>query len=155
MPEKLYFVSLRRAEALSASPTARKSICFSIDNELVGFARPVVTGRFAHAKPSYHRVFRCPHRKKPRPPQARQLTPPLASLQIYEPFFADFGPLNLGQAYRFCEKTSAMLKVRHPSAASQPRYVAMERAGGRAASNRLWISVLLGTDIPCHVCPAV
>jgi len=26
---------------------------------------------------------------------------------IYEPFFADFGPLNLGQSYRFCERVLA------------------------------------------------
>jgi len=29
---------------------------------------------------------------------------------IYEPFFADFGPLNMGQAYRFCEKCDALVR---------------------------------------------
>lgn len=29
---------------------------------------------------------------------------------IYEPFFADFGPLNLGQSYRFCEKCDMLVK---------------------------------------------
>ena len=24
---------------------------------------------------------------------------------VYEPFFADFGPLNMGLSYRFCERT--------------------------------------------------
>ena len=32
--------------------------------------------------------------------------------QVYQPFFADFGPLNLGQAFRFCQKLRAALKVR-------------------------------------------
>ena len=30
-------------------------------------------------------------------------------LQVYEPFFADFGPLNLGKTYRFCQKVNAYL----------------------------------------------
>ncbi|KAG2484766.1 hypothetical protein HYH03_016420 [Edaphochlamys debaryana] len=29
---------------------------------------------------------------------------------LYEPFFADFGPLNLGRAYRFCMKTKQLLQ---------------------------------------------
>lgn len=29
---------------------------------------------------------------------------------IYEPFFADFGPLNMGQSYRFCEKLDSLVK---------------------------------------------
>lgn len=29
---------------------------------------------------------------------------------LYEPFFADFGPLNLGRAYRYCKKTQALLQ---------------------------------------------
>ena len=39
--------------------------------------------------------------------------PPLSSLcmQVYEPFFADFGPLNLGLAYRYCQRTAELLKV--------------------------------------------
>jgi len=31
--------------------------------------------------------------------------------QLYEPFYADFGPLNLGRTYRFCEITARMIKV--------------------------------------------
>lgn len=31
--------------------------------------------------------------------------------QVYEPFFADFGPLNLGCVYRFCQQVIASLKV--------------------------------------------
>lgn len=33
-------------------------------------------------------------------------------LQLYEPFYADFGPLNLGKTYRFCEHTKQLLQVR-------------------------------------------
>ena len=33
------------------------------------------------------------------------------SFQCYEPFFADFGPLNLGLTYRFCTKLDALLQV--------------------------------------------
>ncbi|GLC37545.1 hypothetical protein PLESTM_000600700 [Pleodorina starrii] len=29
---------------------------------------------------------------------------------LYEPFFADFGPLNLGRTYRFCQKTKQLLQ---------------------------------------------
>jgi hypothetical protein len=31
--------------------------------------------------------------------------------QLYEPFFADFGPLNLGKTYRFCARTNQLLQV--------------------------------------------
>lgn len=31
---------------------------------------------------------------------------------VYEPFFADFGPLNLGKLYRFCQMLNARLDVR-------------------------------------------
>ncbi len=31
--------------------------------------------------------------------------------QVYEPFYADFGPLNLGLTYRFCQKTQNNLQV--------------------------------------------
>lgn len=33
-------------------------------------------------------------------------------VQLYEPFYADFGPLNLGKTHRFCEHTQQLLKVR-------------------------------------------
>jgi len=34
-----------------------------------------------------------------------------ACLQIYYPFFKDFGPLDLGLAFRFCRKTAQLLQV--------------------------------------------
>ncbi len=32
-------------------------------------------------------------------------------LQLYEPFFADFGPLNLGRTARFCRQIHDFLQV--------------------------------------------
>jgi hypothetical protein len=37
---------------------------------------------------------------------------PLKTTKVYEPFYADFGPLNLGRTYRFCEITARLLRVR-------------------------------------------
>ena len=37
---------------------------------------------------------------------------------MYEPFCADFGPLNLGNTFRFCQKLSSLLKVQHSCARS-------------------------------------
>jgi cell division cycle 14 len=28
---------------------------------------------------------------------------------VYEPFYSDFGPLNLGRTFRFCEATARLL----------------------------------------------
>ena len=36
---------------------------------------------------------------------------PCCLSQLYEPFFADFGPLNLGKTYRFCARTNQLLQV--------------------------------------------
>lgn len=33
------------------------------------------------------------------------------AMQVYWPFFQDFGPLNLGLAFRFCRKTAQLLQV--------------------------------------------
>ena len=33
------------------------------------------------------------------------------AMQVYWPFFKDFGPLNLGLAFRFCRKTAQLLQV--------------------------------------------
>ena len=46
------------------------------------------------------------------PAVPRRMTRRHSSLQVYEPFFADFGPLNLGCAYRFCHMLQSSLKVR-------------------------------------------
>jgi len=34
-----------------------------------------------------------------------------ARAQLYEPFYADFGPLNLGHAYKFCRRTAELVQV--------------------------------------------
>lgn len=43
---------------------------------------------------------------------------------VYEPFCADFGPLNAGHTYRFCAKANAALQVRADS-------LCYSTAGGR------------------------
>ena len=35
-------------------------------------------------------------------------------MQVYYPFYKDFGPLNLGLAFRFCRKTAQLLQARGP-----------------------------------------
>ena len=42
----------------------------------------------------------------------------LAAVQVYEPFFADFGPLNMGCVYRFCQTLLASIKVRQTASLS-------------------------------------
>ena len=43
------------------------------------------------------------------PARTRALAHRVRTLQLYEPFFADFGPLNLGLLYRFVEKLRGLL----------------------------------------------
>ncbi len=42
-----------------------------------------------------------------------------AATQVYYPFYKDFGPLNLGLAFRFCRQTAQALQVR-PSCSVDP-----------------------------------
>jgi hypothetical protein len=53
---------------------------------------------------------------------------PSPVMQLFEPFFADFGPLNLGKAYRYCRTTRELLQAR-PSLAAL-----MHGHGGCAAA---------------------
>ena len=39
----------------------------------------------------------------------RVISPPC--LQVYEPFASDFGPLNMGNTFRFCQRLTALLQV--------------------------------------------
>ena len=41
------------------------------------------------------------------------------SAQLYEPFYADFGPLNLGHAFKYCRRTAELLQVGHPGPVGQ------------------------------------
>ena len=104
IPEKLSFVALRRPDGLSASPIARKSLCFGIDNELVRFLAtrtPKCSPKTTIAILAFSTASMiCMH-----------LIFVALVAQLFEPFFAEFGPLNLGLAYRFCEKLTSYLKV--------------------------------------------
>jgi hypothetical protein len=40
------------------------------------------------------------------------LTRETVAAQVYEPFFADFGPLNMACCYRFCQQALAALEAR-------------------------------------------
>jgi hypothetical protein len=51
---------------------------------------------------------------------------------VYEPFFADFGPLNMSCAYRFCQRALAALEARGCAAAR------LTRKRARAVHPRLW-----------------
>jgi cell division cycle 14 len=56
---------------------------------------------------------------------------------VYEPFFADFGPLNMSCAYRFCQRALAALEARGPAARRRTRAAAhLWRARSRWHSDR-------------------
>jgi hypothetical protein len=58
--------------------------------------------------------------------------PPPPPPQLYEPFYADFGPLNLGKTYRFCARTAELLEVRRV----RERDGAAARGGGGGGRRR-------------------
>jgi hypothetical protein len=56
--------------------------------------------------------------------------------QLYEPFFADFGPLNLGLAYRYCTKLHQLLEVSHISNRNSGRRLTIRRRSAHVAPVR-------------------
>lgn len=90
VPGRYYVCFLKRADSPTYSVIANTNISYCIDNELVRWSAVVIREALA---PFEH------------------VSPPLAYLQLYEPFYADFGPLNLGKTYRFCEHTRQLLQV--------------------------------------------
>lgn len=90
---RYYLAFLKQPDALQRSAIAASSVCYCIDNELVRLAIWDVSN---HSLPVS---------------QQRLLTLHPSLLQLYEPFYADFGPLNLGKTYRFCELTKRLLQV--------------------------------------------
>ncbi len=99
---------LTAPEHLRFSPLAAASVCFSVDNDLVR------AGRAAHP------ATRCVTAAT-RPKAGAALSFSLgrhacaAPRQVYEPFFADFGPLNMSCAFRFCQRALAALEARVPA----------------------------------------
>ena len=53
--------------------------------------------------------------------------------QLYEPFYADFGPLNLGHAFKYCRRTAELLQVSHPSPFGQAPALKLPRLLGLPA----------------------
>jgi hypothetical protein len=103
IPGRYYATALKYADSLARSRTAAAAVCYCIDHELVrGASQPGVCpqpGKKAtRAQPAGDGAPTSPARPAP--------------LQLYEPFYADFGPLNLGKTFRFCEITARLLEVR-------------------------------------------
>lgn len=79
-------------EYLARSPIAASNLCYCIDHDLVSTA--------SRLQWEHHLLPCCSHASL------------LVDAQLYEPFYADFGPLNMGRTYRFCETTARLLQVR-------------------------------------------
>ena len=68
------------------------------------------------------------------PPSHASRSPHPPSPQLYEPFYADFGPLNLGKAHRFVLRTAELLQASEaPEGACRGRWDAFGGLGGVAA----------------------
>lgn len=78
----------------AASQGVQEAVCYSIDSELVRKTQGNLCHQFLPWFVS-HRATHCAQR--------------------YEPFYADFGPLNLGHAFKYCRRTAELLQVSHPS----------------------------------------
>lgn len=92
----MLFVALHSANAYSSLTKLGKStqwMFFNIDDELVGLHLPNNLGSFM--------THGCDEGK----------VTDNSILQIYEPFATDFGPLNMGSTYRFCEKARGFLQA--------------------------------------------
>jgi hypothetical protein len=128
IPGRFYATALKRPESLSRSAIACSSLCYCIDHDLVrGAARGVAwhgmgaagggarSWRSECARHDGGRTLGAAAPRQAPPPRARLTQAPHAPRalppQLYEPFYADFGPLNLGRTYRFCQITARLLKV--------------------------------------------
>lgn len=111
IPGRYYVVVLRHPDGVLRSPIAASSICYCIDQDLVRAGTVAAAQSDLHvgqppacAAAGLHAVCNA---------RTSFLITSCSScpLQLYEPFFQDFGPLNLGRTYRFCEITSRLLQV--------------------------------------------
>lgn len=67
-------------------------------------AQEIIAGRF------YFVALRRPDNARSSAIAAANICYSIDEELLYEPFFADFGPLNLGRSYRYCKKTQALLQ---------------------------------------------
>lgn len=93
MPGRFRLAAVADDAAFAASEFSRTHLVYSIDDELVSW-RERGDGFFSSVV------------------SMRARSPPFLCTQLYEPFYADFGPLNLGKTYRFCARTAELLEVR-------------------------------------------
>jgi hypothetical protein len=61
-------------------------------------------------------------------------------VQVYYPFYKDFGPLNLGLAFRFCRKTAQLLQARAHILSYTD--LAQPGSGGSACRSSPWLYFL-------------
>ena len=87
-------------ESVAAECDRSGAICFCIDNDMVRCFIPLAGSVHAWSGPSSSLVAFGYTEPACEPPQ------------VYEPFFGDFGPLNLGHTYNFCKRVNDLLHVR-------------------------------------------
>ena len=92
---RLTFVAVRDVRAFNEC--VQECDTFSIDKELVDLPNTFCRSRCGWACAS--------------PPFWISM---FATVQVYYPFYKDFGPLNLGLAFRFCRKLAQLLQARSP-----------------------------------------
>ena len=85
-------------ESVAAECDRSGAICYCIDDEMVSCFIPLAAPVHACGLGEDWLCVQCADRAWHRP-------------QVYEPFFGDFGPLNLGHTYNFCKRTNEFLEV--------------------------------------------
>ena len=86
-------------ESVVAECDRSGAICYCIDDEMASCFIPLAAPVHACNAGSYLLALHCAETACHRS-------------QVYEPFFGDFGPLNLGHTYNFCRRTNDLLQVR-------------------------------------------
>lgn len=77
----------------------------------------------------------------------------LVTFQVYEPFYADFGPLNLGLTYRFCQKTQNHLQVfQFPRAVFKASAMGVPSMLAVKAPSASWHALLFGKQLTYGFC---
>lgn len=92
---RLTFLTVRSFEAFNANQDVQSALRYCIDRELVRSSSAALLRALGGPDEGF----------------CQSCTDLTACLQIYYPFFKDFGPLDLGLAFRFCRKTAQLLQV--------------------------------------------
>lgn len=109
--------AVRDEAAFAQTALARASVCYSVDRELVSFCKKKKRRRRASEQgPKTGEGRGGPGglaiglARGQGPAPSHTATPD--SPQLYEPFYEDFGPLNLGKTHKFVMRTHQLLQVR-------------------------------------------